>query len=104
MRLIDADALLDYLDDDPPMNWTDSEAEIQAQADWERFKNMVVNAPTIDPNSKTKQQRGFVDPCKDGKRHDWKKWAVSIDAELNTVTTYRCLKCGETFNIKFEKV
>ena len=37
-------------------------------------------------------------------RHDWKKLAVGIDAELNTVVTYRCLKCGETFNIKFEKV
>lgn len=67
-------------------------------------RGMMVTAPTIDPNSKTKQQRSFVDPCKYDKRHDWKKWAVSIDAELNTVTTYRCLKCGETFNIKFEKV
>lgn len=67
-------------------------------------QGMMANAPTIDPNAKTKQQRSFVDPCKDGKKHDWKKRAVSIDAELNTVVTYRCLKCGETFNIKFEKV
>lgn len=64
-------------------------------------QGMMVNAPTVDQNTKTKQQRSFVDPCKDDNRHDWKKWAVSIDAELNTVTTYRCLKCGETFNIKY---
>ena len=67
-------------------------------------QGMMVNAPTIDPNAKTEQQRSFVDPCKDGKEHDWKKLAVGLDAELNTVVTYRCLKCGETFDIKFEKV
>lgn len=47
MRLIDADALLDYLDDDPPYNWTDSDAEIQAVADWEQFKGMINVQPTV---------------------------------------------------------
>lgn len=47
MRLIDADAMLDYLDDDPPYNWTDSDAEIQAVADWEQFKSMINAQPTI---------------------------------------------------------
>lgn len=46
MRLIDAEALLDALDDDPPYNWTDSDAEIQQQADWERFRGMVNAQPT----------------------------------------------------------
>lgn len=27
--------------DDPPYNWTDSDAELQQQADWERFRGMV---------------------------------------------------------------
>ena len=46
MRLIDAEALLDALDDDPPYNWTDSDAEIQAVADWEQFKGMISAQPT----------------------------------------------------------
>ena len=93
MRLIDADST--YLQDAIGRNAFKTRDDIRA---------LIDRARTVDPNAKTKQQRSFVDPCKDGKRHDWKKFAVSIDVELNTVTTYRCLKCGETFNIKFEKV
>ena len=96
MRLIDADST--YLQDAIGRNAFKTRDDIRA---------LIDRAPTVDLNAKTEQngaERSFVDPCKDGKRHDWKKWAVSIDAELNTVTTYRCLKCGETFNIKFEKV
>lgn len=47
MRLIDADALLDYLEEDPPYNWTNSDAEIQSVADWEQFKGMINVQPTI---------------------------------------------------------
>ena len=47
MRLIDADALLDYLDDEKPLNWTNSEAEIHQQADGEQFKGMIDVQPTI---------------------------------------------------------
>ena len=47
MRLIDAEALLDYLDDDPPYNWTGSDAEIQAVADWEQFRGIINVQPTI---------------------------------------------------------
>ena len=47
MRLIDGDALLDYLDDDPPYNWTGSDSEIQQQADWEQFKGMINVQPTV---------------------------------------------------------
>lgn len=47
MRLIDAEALLDALDDDPPYNWTDSDAEIQQQVDWEQFRGMINVQPTV---------------------------------------------------------
>lgn len=47
MRLIDADVLLDYLDEEAPQNWTGSEAEIQAMADWEQFKGIINFQPTI---------------------------------------------------------
>lgn len=48
MRLIDADALMDELENEQPFNWTDSPGEIQEQADWERFKGMVSVANTIE--------------------------------------------------------
>ena len=48
MRLIDADALMDELENEQPLNWTDSPGEIQEQADWERFKGMVSVANTIE--------------------------------------------------------
>ena len=47
LRIIDANALLDCLDADQPYNWTDSDAEIQAVADWEQFKDMINAQPTI---------------------------------------------------------
>lgn len=47
MRIIDANALLDCLDADQPYNWTDSDAKIQAVADWEQFKDMINARPTI---------------------------------------------------------
>lgn len=40
-RLIDADTLLQQLEEDRPYNWGDSEAEMQAVRDWEYFRNMV---------------------------------------------------------------
>lgn len=46
MRLIDADALLQAIEDNSPMNWTDSESEIQADIDYKCFADMVKNQPT----------------------------------------------------------
>ena len=43
---IDREQLLEQIEE--PMNWTDSEAELQEQADYQAFKNMVENAPTED--------------------------------------------------------
>lgn len=46
MRYIDADKILKQIE--PPMNWTDSEAELQQQADYQIFENLIENAPTED--------------------------------------------------------
>lgn len=46
MRLIDADSLIDELNDAWPYNWTDSEGEIQQQSDFAWFKDMIDAAPT----------------------------------------------------------
>ena len=47
-RLIDADKLIVELYQDQPMDWTGSDAEVQEFIDWELFRNMVINAPTVD--------------------------------------------------------
>lgn len=48
MRLIDGDELIVKLYQDQPMDWTGSDAEVQELNDWELFRNMVDNAPTVD--------------------------------------------------------
>ena len=47
MRLIDADALLLEFGEEP-LNWTNSDSEIQAQRDYRLFTKIVKDAPTID--------------------------------------------------------
>ena len=47
MRLIDANALLENLGEEP-MVWSDSEAEIQERNDWQRFKACVEAQDTVD--------------------------------------------------------
>lgn len=46
-RLIDADALMKELSDIQPYNWTESEAEIQEEADYSLFKILINSAPTV---------------------------------------------------------
>lgn len=47
MRLIDANALLENLGEEP-MVWSDGEAEIQERNDWQRFKACVEAQDTVD--------------------------------------------------------
>ena len=62
MRLIDGDELIVKLYHDQPMDWTGSDAEVQELNDWELFRNMVDNAPTVDAE--------IVVRCKDCKHFD----------------------------------
>jgi hypothetical protein len=98
MRLIDANLLLAQLEDDKPLNWTDSEEEIQEQVDWERFRGMVVNAPTVEEDIIVD---GFTSTCPSGGHHDYRMVAIGSDEVGDRVNTYRCSKCGEEFNVKF---
>lgn len=108
MRLIDADALLDYLADDPPMNWENSEAQIQQQADWEQFRGMISVQPTITnvediveakwvtgdempnyPRIPYQYNRHYCSACKlpaVAKNHD--RW------DIEEFLTLRCPECG----------
>lgn len=47
-RYIDADLLLAEIEDNTPLNFTDSESEVQAQFDFQVFKHMVGYQPTAD--------------------------------------------------------
>lgn len=47
MRLIDADAVLDWLDENWPTNWTDTAAEIQEESDFAWFEGMIDAQPTV---------------------------------------------------------
>lgn len=47
MRLIDADSVLDWLEENWPMVWTDSEAEIQEESDFAWFEAMIDAQPTV---------------------------------------------------------
>ena len=47
-RYIDADLLLEELEESTPINWTDSEVEIQRDFDWEVFKHMVGYQTVVD--------------------------------------------------------
>lgn len=46
-RLIDADALLEDIGEEP-MNWTNSPEEIQEYCDWKQTVAIINSAPTID--------------------------------------------------------
>ena len=45
-RLIDADALIEVIKESRPLNWTDSESELQEDADYNHFIEMVNAQPT----------------------------------------------------------
>ncbi len=45
---IEREALLEKIDDDAPLNWTDSDEEIQEQWDYRLYRSMVADAPTAD--------------------------------------------------------
>ena len=47
MRLIDADSVRDWLEENWPMVWTDSEAEIQEESDFAWFEAMIDAQPTV---------------------------------------------------------
>lgn len=58
---ISRQALLDKLE--KPMNWTDSEAEIQEQRDYEGFVELLKSMPSVIPKGVTITD--FADKCKE---------------------------------------
>ena len=61
MRYIDADKLLEFLEENPPYNWTDSEAERQEQLDYQAFKHLIESQPTVDVVPKAELESARAD-------------------------------------------
>ena len=69
---IEREALINDLEEARPLNWTDSEAELTEQADFELFENLVKSQSTADVQevvrckdciwweSRTVNKKGFV--------------------------------------------
>lgn len=66
-RYIDADLLLAEIEDNTPLNFTDSESEVQAQFDFQVLKHMVGYQPTADvvPKSEVDLYKRQVDELED---------------------------------------
>lgn len=47
MRLIDADSVLDWIDENWPQNRTDTDTEIQEESDFAWFEAMISAQPTV---------------------------------------------------------
>ena len=77
MRLIDADALLKDIGEEP-MNWTDTQAEVQEYVDWKRTVATINSAPTIE-----------AEPVKHG------KWITILIGERPYCST--CYKTHDCF-------
>lgn len=84
-RYIDADVLLELIDEFEPENWTNSDRELQAEDDFELFRSLVKAEPTAD-----------VAEVKHG---EWKK----IDGDWREpstgrpLTMHQCSCCGEPY-------
>lgn len=69
---ISREALLNSLEE--PMNWTDSEAEIQEQKDYENFVALVKSMPSMMPKA------------------EW----IPIKNKKGSIIAWRCSNCGNS--------
>jgi hypothetical protein len=85
---IERGALLNDIEEIRPVNWTDTEAEITEQADFDWFENLVKSQPTAD-----------VQEVRHGKWilsvHSFYKDTYSEESELSVYITASCSECGE---------
>ena len=79
-RYIDADALIELIDEFEPENWTNSDRELQAVNDFELFRSLVKAEPTAD-----------VAEVKRG------EWAAYPDEYEICATEFVCSCCKQSF-------
>lgn len=102
MRLIDADALLEDIGEEP-MNWTNSPEEIQEHSDWKQTVAIINSALTIE-----------AEPVRHGhwvikKRHEHYPSGKEYEEDFCSACNMRgsieydyCPHCGAKMNEAFE--
>ena len=98
MRLIDADAVLDWLDENWPTNWTDTDAEIQEESDFAWFEAMIDAQPTVSNVEDVVVAKWIDKPS--GRYGRWQSWcsACGKHNRIGGIESYRhsprCPHCG----------
>lgn len=108
MRLINADSVLDWLEENWPMVLTDSEAEIQEESDFAWFEAMIDAQPTVAnvedvveaewiagdkmpnyPRIPYRYNRHYCSACElPAVAKEWDRW------DIEEFLTPRCPECG----------
>lgn len=91
---ISRQALLDKLE--KPMNWTDSEAELQEQRDYEGFVELVKSMPSVIPKGVTITD--FADRCREcgkTKTGHWIKTGDYYTGAYECLDYFECSCCHE---------
>ena len=93
------DILAIFSEEERPLNWTDSEAEIQAVNDFDYYKRMIESLPTIEMiDNETREfckrlhptwDSGYAAGFNDGRKTERDRLEVSEDC----IYTY-CSRCG----------
>ena len=79
-RYIDADLLIQEIKEETPLNWTDSERELQEQLDYRIFKHMVDYQPTAN--------------VAEVRRGEWVLTAHKERTNYRWKVTARCSECN----------
>lgn len=91
---ISRQALLDKLE--KPMNWTDSEAELQEQRDYEGFVELLKSMPSVIPKGVTITD--FADRCREcgkTKTGHWIKTGDYYTGAYGCLDYFECSCCHE---------
>ena len=95
---IEREALINDLEEARPLNWTDSEAELTEQTDFELFENLVKSQSTADVQEVRHGKWVYIN-----KDLDWLDWADCKCSECGYTDTFAndteffynyCPECG----------
>ena len=83
---IDREKLLEQIEE--PMNWTDSEAELQEQADYQSYKNLIENALTEDVVPRSEVDKAKQDVAREIFEEIHKEIKCALDNNYNELNKH----------------